>query len=181
MSLAQMIRRVAGGKPRSMADERPDEELEDEETTAETDDTDTTAEDDGPEKEAEDEGAEPEDGDEEPAAEDDGDKDMPAKEKAAFAKGRKAERKRIGAILGSSHADANPGLAAHLAFQTADSPKKALATLKFGGKSAAGLSDRMNARGASRTGRGGEADVRGKSTGSAWDNALAKAGKLKGK
>lgn len=181
MSLAQMIRRVAGGNKTRMSDEeKPDLEDEDKDPAAEDEKPET--EDDTPvDDEAAAEEEEPED---EPVAEEEAaDKDMSAAEKKAFAKGRSAERKRIGAILGSQKADANPALAAHLAFKTSDSAKKALATLQHGGTSAAGsnLSARMNGRGASRTGRGGETEVRAKDAGSSWDGALARAGKLKGK
>ena len=182
MSLAQMIRRVAGGQKTRMSDEdKPDMEEDDKEPSAEDEqpkDGDIVDEDD---EDANAEGDQPEDGD---AAEEDAtDKDMSAAEKKAFALGRNAERKRIGVILGSPKADANPALAAHLAFKTSDSPRKALAALEYGGASASAgsLSGRMNARGASRTGRGGESDVRSKDASSGWDNALARSGKLKGK
>lgn len=182
MSLAQMIRRVAGGQKSRLSDE-DDPVMEDE-------DKDPSAEDDKPAVDDEDA-----DGDKDPAAEDEetegekdaedevSDKDMTAAERKAFARGRSAERKRIGAILGSPKAEANPSLAAHLAFKTSDSAKKALGTLEHGGASASagGLAGRMNARGGSRTGRGGETDVRSKDAGSSWDGALARAGKLKGK
>jgi hypothetical protein len=163
-------------------DEKPDMEDEDKDPAAEDDKPaaeDDVAEDD--DKSAE--GDDPDKEDEETAEDDASDKDMSAPERKAFAKGRTVERKRIGAILGSKHAEANPSLAAHLAFQTADGAKKALATLQHGGTSAnaGGLSNRMNARGLSRTGRGGETDVRTKNADSSWDGALARAGKLKGK
>ncbi|MDX3929216.1 MAG: hypothetical protein QHC90_25870 [Shinella sp.] len=168
-----------------MADTKP-EDMEDEDTSKEAEDEspDPDAVDDEPDKDAEDDGADPDDDDDVAAEDEESDKGLSKAEKAAFAKGRRAERKRIGAILGSPSAEVNPGLAAHLAFKTADSPKKALAALRFGGpgKSASGsLSERMNARGPSRTGRGGEKDVRNADAASAWDGALAKAGKLKGK
>lgn len=190
MSLASMIRRVAGGKPRRMSDQDPAEMEEEDDKKATDVDDDTQAEDEDPNKDAEDDKPDADadadtDDDADPAADEDeeADKDMPAKEKAAFAKGRKAERKRIAAILGSKQAETNHGLAAHLAFRTADSPKKALAALKYGGatSAASGLADRMNARGPSRTGRGGEGDVRSADAAKSWDGALAKAGvKLKG-
>ena len=181
MSLAQMIRRVAGGQKISMSDEgKPDMEDEDKDPAAEEDkpgsDDDATdgGDDDDPDQDPPEDEASGEEGDT--------DKDMSAAEKKAFAKGRSAERKRIGAILGSQKADANPALAAHLAFKTSDSAKKALATLEHGGASAgaSGLAGRMGARAPSRTGRGGETDVRSKDAGSSWDGALARAGKLKG-
>jgi len=188
MSLAQMIRRVAGGKPRRMSDDPPkDGEDEDLDPAAENDQADPTAEDDNPEKGAEDDVTVDDDDAADPDAEDEEDpqEGMSDKEKAAFAKGRRAERKRIGAILGSPRAEGNPSLAAHLAFKTADNPKKALATLKHGGTAQASsgrLSDRMQARGPSMTGRGVNGDVRSADTASSWDGALAKAGvKMKGK
>jgi len=184
MSLAQMIRRVAGGqKTRMSDDEKPDMEDDDTETSV-ADDQPETGDDENVDEVDDETNAEddqPDDGDQ---AEDDAtDKDMSAAEKKAFAKGRTAERKRIGAILGSPKADANPALAAHLAFKTADSAKKALGTLAHGGATAASgsLAGRMNARGASRTGRGGETETRNKDAGTAWDGALARSGKLKGK
>lgn len=189
MSLAQMIRRVAGGKPRRMSDDPPkDGEDEDLDPVAETEKDDPAAEDDNPDKDAEDGDAVDDDDDAaDPDAEEEGDpqEGMSDKEKAAFAKGRRAERKRIGTILGSPRAEGNPALAAHLAFKTADSPKKALATLKHGGSAQASsgrLTDRMQARGPSMTGRGVNGDVRTANTASSWDGALAKAGvKMKGK
>jgi hypothetical protein len=189
MSLAQMIRRVAGGKPRRMSDDPPkDGEDEDLDPAAENDQDDPAADDDNPDKDAEDEDAVPDDNDDtDPdAEEDDPQEGMSDKEKSAFAKGRRAERKRIGSILGSPRAEGNPALAAHLAFKTADSPKKALAALKYGGTAQASgqgrLAGRMNARGPSQTGRGGDGDVRSANAAKSWDGALAKAGvKMKGK
>lgn len=196
MSLAQMIRRVAGGKPRRMSDDPPndgeDEDLDpsadDGDPAKDADgDPDKDAEDGDPDKDAEDGDTIDDDdaGDPDAVDEDDPQEGMSDKEKAAFAKGRRAERKRIGTILGSPRADGNPSLAAHLAFRTADSPKKALATLKHGGTAQASsgrLADRMQARGPSKTGRGVNGDVRTANTASSWDGALAKAGvKMKGK
>lgn len=189
MSLAQMIRRVAGGKPRRMSDDPP-KDGEDEDLDPAADDADPGKDADGdPDKDAEDdEPVDDEDSDDPDAdAEEDADpqEGMSDKEKAAFAKGRRAERKRIGTILGSPRAEGNPSLAAHLAFKTADSSKKALATLKHGGTTQASsgrLSDRMHARGPSMTGRGVNGDVRTANAASSWDGALAKAGvKMKGK
>lgn len=185
MSLAQMIRRVAGGKrPRMSEEDRQDMEDEDRVPDGEDNDPETEAETDAPDKDAEDDDLQPDDDSEPEATDEETDKGMSKAEKTAFAKGRRAERARIGSILGSSQADSNPALAAHLAFKTADSPRKALAALKAGGPSAssAGLSARMRGLGASRTGRGGEADSRHSDSASAWDGALAKAGvKIKGK
>jgi len=194
MSLAQMIRRVAGGKPRRMSDDPPkDGEDEDLDPAADVDKDEQVADDDNPgkdadgdpDKDAEDDPVDDDDaGDPDAEDEDDPQEGMNDKEKAAFAKGRRAERKRIGTILGSPRAEGNPSLAAHLAFKTADSAKKALATLKHGGTQASSgrLSDRMQARGPSKTGRGVNGDVRSANTTSSWDGALAKAGvKMKGK
>ena len=51
MSLAQMIRRVAGGKPRRMSDDPPkDGEEEDLDPAAENDQDDPAADDDNPDK-----------------------------------------------------------------------------------------------------------------------------------
>ncbi|MCM5689142.1 hypothetical protein [Sinorhizobium meliloti] len=187
MSLAQMIRRVAGGKPRRMSDDPPkDGEDEDLDPAAEAEQDDQTAEDVNPDKDAEDDDTTADDSDEADVEDEDSQEGMSDKEKAAFAKGRRAERKRIGAILGSPRADGNPALAAHLAFKTADSPAKALAALKYGGASQSAssgrLSERMQARGHSKTGRGGDGDVRSADSAKSWDGALAKAGvKMKGK
>lgn len=194
MSLAQMIRRVAGGKPRRMSDDLP-KDGEDEDLDQTADDGDPGKDADGDPNKNADDGDPDKDADDtiddddadDPDAEEDADpqEGMSDKEKAAFAKGRRAERKRIGTILGSPRADGNPSLAAHLAFRTADSPKKALATLKHGGTAQASsgrLADRMQARGPSKTGRGVNGDVRSANTANSWDGALAKAGvKMKGK
>ena len=183
MSLAQMIRRVAGGQKPSMSnDDNQDMEDEDHGQSAEGD---PPQDGDDADEDGDDHSAEGDqlDGDDDAAEGEESDKDMSAAEKKAFAKGRSAERSRIGKILGSPKADGNPALAAHLAFKTGDSAKKALATLEHGGSSAAssGLSSRMNARGGSRTGRGGdETQVRSKDAGSSMIAALGRAGKLKG-
>nr|WP_278375024.1 hypothetical protein [Brucella anthropi] len=140
MSLARAIRAAVGGgrsmksrleeeKPEDLEDEpRPEDEAEDK------DETDPQAEDDEDK---------PADADEdEPVSEDD-------KDQSEFARGRRAERKRMSAILGSSHAEANPSLAAHLAFSTGMSAKTAIGTLKASGASGSGkpsLSSRMNGR-----------------------------------
>jgi hypothetical protein len=167
MSLINAIRRAAGGagKPR-LEDEKP--ETDDEETSAEAEEKDASAEDDGAEPDAE-----AKDGEEEDAEED---KSMSAEARAGFARGRRAERRRLAAILGSKEAEASPALAAHYAFQTSDPASKALAALKAAGPSAAtGLASRMTGRSGSRLGAGGE-KAAGKDHGSGWDSALAKAG-----
>ncbi|MBA8843670.1 Sec-independent protein translocase protein TatA [Ochrobactrum sp. RH1CCR137] len=140
MSLARAIRAAVGGgrSMKSRLEEEKPEDLEDET---------------GPEDDAEDEGqTEPEaEEDEDKTA--DADEDEPVseddKDQGEFARGRRAERKRMSAILGSSHAETNPSLAAHLAFSTGMSAKAAIATLKASGTSGSGkpsLSSRMNGR-----------------------------------
>ncbi len=139
MSLARAIRAAVGGgrSMKSRLEEEKPEDLEDETR---------------PEDEAEDEGdPDPQaEGDDEPV---DADEDEPVseddKDQGEFARGRRAERKRMSAILGSSHAETNPSLAAHLAFSTGMSAKAAIATLKASGTSGSGkpsLSSRMNGR-----------------------------------
>lgn len=139
MSLARAIRAAVGGgrSMKSRLEEEKPEDLEDETR---------------PEDEAEDEGdPDPQaEGDDEPV---DADEDEPVseddKDQGEFARGRRAERKRMSAILGSSHAEANPSLAAHLAFSTGMSAKAAIGTLKASGSSGSGkpsLSSRMNGR-----------------------------------
>ncbi|KAB2724145.1 hypothetical protein [Brucella anthropi] len=139
MSLARAIRAAVGGgrSMKSRLEEEKPEDLEDEprpEDEAEGED------DPDPQAEGDDE---PIDADEdEPVSEDD-------KDQGEFARGRRAERKRMSTILGSSHADSNPSLAAHLAFSTGMSAKAAIGTLKASGASGSGkpsLSSRMNGR-----------------------------------
>lgn len=189
MSLMNAIRRVTGGNGRlRLEDERPeDAEDEDRETGAEETREDPDAEEDEVENHAEDDPEAPdaEDDPEDPDAEDDKEeseaKKMSAAERAAFAKGRRAERRRIGTILGSKAAAANPSLAAHLAFSTSDRAGKAIGVLKAGASSQTGkLAGRMNGRPASRTGRGGEAPGAGRTAAGGWGKVLAKAG-LSGK
>lgn len=188
MSLMEAIRRATGGagKPR-LEDKKPEEiEEEEKETSAAEEDKEPEAEAD---EEKEPEAADPaEEEEDETEAEDEQEereaKKFSASERAAFATGRKAERRRLSKILGSKAAEGNPQLAAHLAFNTSDPASKALAALKAAGPSAAagGLASRMNARPPSKTGRGGENASRAKDAGAAWDGPLAKAGvKLKGK
>lgn len=186
MSLMEAIRRATGGKPR-MEDKKPDEMEEDEtDTSAEGDEKDVDAEDDeetAPDAEGEEKDPDAEDDEEiAPDAEDEEDKKMTAADRKVYGRGRKAERKRLAKILGSKAAEANPALAAHLAFNTSDSAGKALAALKASGPSAVGnLASRMAGRN-SRTGRGGEAPAGKRDAGAAWDKAMAAAGvKAKGK
>ena len=198
MSLMSAIRRVARGKGRGRVEDDKPEDLEDEDkdTGAEEDRTDPDAEEDDVENHAEDDEKDPdaEDDETDPDAEDDEDaadaedkdeersaKKMSASARAAYLKGRKAERGRISRILGSKAAADNPALAAHLAFATGDSSSKALSALKAAGASGSGrLAGRMNARPASRTGRGGEDTRSGRDASTSWGRALAKAG-VKGK
>lgn len=135
MSLAQMIRAHMGGraaKPRLESGE-PDEEVEDNppEEGAEGDDPEADAEGEEPKAEGEEDEPEAEGEEDEP-------EQMSAADRKIFAAGRTAERNRIAGILGTDEADANPGLAAHLAFATTMSAKDAGASLKAaGGKPAA--------------------------------------------
>ncbi|TPN16236.1 hypothetical protein FJ973_05965 [Mesorhizobium sp. B2-1-3] len=160
-SLMNAIRRATGGNPR-LEDDKPDDTDEDKNKAEDTadepaDDDDDVSDDDDPEAEE--------------------DKDMSAADRAVFARGRKVERKRIGAILGSKAAMANPALAAHLAFATNDRASKVLAALKAAGPaaSATGLAARMGNR-PSQLGRGGDRPTSRKDAGAAWDGALAAAG-----
>jgi hypothetical protein len=176
MSLMSAIRRATRGanKPR-LEDEKPEPEDEEDETSAETEQEETEAE-------GEDGAPADEDDDDETSAEEEEEKEPDASATAKhYARGWKAQKKRMSAILGSAAAQANPALAAHLAFATDDSAAKALAALKAAGPAAAAnsLSSRMNARQPSQLGRGGEANSRAKDAGAAWDGALAKAGVAK--
>lgn len=95
------------------------------------------------------EGDEAEGGDE-----DDDQAKMTKAEKAAFAKGRKAERRRVGAILSAKGVGpANFAQAAHLAVNTALSPKEAAGVLALGAQGAS-LADRMRGQ-QRRIGAGG--------------------------
>jgi len=173
-SLMNAIRRATGGKPR-LEDDKTDD-TEDDKTSAADSSDEPSDDDDKAEDQSDDE--DDEDDKDEPDA-DDGkdDKDMSAADRAIFARGRKAERKRIGAILGSKAASANPSLAAHLAFATNDTAVKAVAALKAAGPAAAanGLSARMGNRGGSQLGRGGDKPG-SRDASAAWDGAMTKAG-----
>lgn len=136
MSLASAIRAAVGGrKPRSRLEDDKPEELEEDQQPDEAED-----DPENPDAEGE-EDIKPDADEDEPVADDD---DKPNE----YARGRKAERKRMSAILGSAKADQNPSLAAHLAFNTNMSAKQALATLSAGagGKQANTLSSRMHGR-----------------------------------
>ena len=137
MSLASAIRAAVGGrakKPR-LEDERP-EDLEDENKPedAETEEEESA-------EEHEDENPEADEADLD--VEDDKD------DNSNYARGRKAERRRMSAILGSAKAEANPKLAAHLAFNTSMSARQAVATLSAAGGGAENrpsLAQRMQGR-----------------------------------
>ncbi|MFD1197381.1 hypothetical protein ACFQ3K_03435 [Brucella gallinifaecis] len=135
MSLSRAIRAAVTGRSlKSRLEEDKPEELEDDERPEE-------AEDDPKPEEAEDE-PKPEADEDEPVADED-------KDEGEFARGRRAERKRMSAILSCEQADGNTSLAAHLAFSTNMSAKNAIATLKASGPAAsakASLSSRMNGR-----------------------------------
>ena len=135
MSLSRAIRAAVTGRSlKSRLEEDKPEELEDDERPEE-------AEDEPQPEEAEDE-PKPEADEDEPVADE-------YKDEGEFARGRRAERKRMSAILSCEQADGNPSLAAHLAFSTNMSAKNAIATLKASGPAAsakASLSSRMNGR-----------------------------------
>lgn len=138
MSLARAIRAAVGGRSLKsrLEDEKP-EDLEDDEKPedAEGDEPVDPDADDGDDPK-------PEADEDDPVADED-------KDEGEYARGRRAERNRMSAILGSNNADANPSLAAHLAFSTNMSAKNAIATLKASGSGAPGqpsLASRMNGR-----------------------------------
>lgn len=153
MSLVNAIRAaMRGGSMKSRLEEEDPEKVEEEkpDEQAEGDEENPDAEGDDP-----DEGAE---GDEENSdAEGDEEKEMSAKDRKTFARGRRAERSRVAAILGSTAAEGSPKLAAHFAFGTAMSAKQALAALKASDGQAAGssLASRMAAHRQPRLGGGG--------------------------
>lgn len=139
MSLARAIQAAVGGRSmKSRLEEEKPEDLEDEHH-----------EDDANDDEEPDNNAEG-DEDENPEADEDEVVGEEEEEKTgAFARGRKAEKSRMSAILGSNAADRNPSLAAHLAFKTSMSAKDAIATLKASGTNQAqsgNLASRMQGR-----------------------------------
>lgn len=157
MSMSAIIRAVAGGPQKTRAEgDKPEDTMEDDTAPEEV------AEDMAPEEETEDMPAEEyaEDMDSEEDAEDDEEQPMAAANAALAAKARKAERARIGAIMGDPAADANPKLAAHLAFQTGMSTKAALAALKAGGETPAGGTLARRMAGASQPRLGGAASAK---------------------
>lgn len=139
MSLARAIQAAVGGRSmKSRLEEEKPEDLEEEHREDDANDDeqhDNDAE--GGEEEK------PEADEDDVVTEDEDDKPN------AFARGRRAEKSRMSAILGSNAADRNPSLAAHLAFKTSMSAKDAIATLKASGGSQAhggNLASRMQGR-----------------------------------
>ncbi|MDP8249614.1 hypothetical protein [Pseudochrobactrum saccharolyticum] len=137
MSLARAIRAAVGGRnTRKRLEEDKPEELEDDLQPGEAED-----DPENPDAETDDE-LDPDAEEDDPVANDDEEKS------GDYARGRKAERKRMSAILGSAKADQNPSLAAHLAFNTNMSAKQAVATLAASATAHTGssLSSRMQGR-----------------------------------
>jgi hypothetical protein len=181
MSLATMIRHVTGtAAEKPIPAETADDPNSDPNASASALAIAAAADVPNGEDDPEDDPVDPKDSDGDGDEDNGGDESMAAGERRAFAAGQTAERKRIGTILGSEAADRNPKLAAHLAFATSDSAEKALAALNASEPQANGnpLSERMNSRGASALGRGGEAQ-RPKDGAQAWAGALKKAGVAK--
>jgi hypothetical protein len=132
MSLSSIIRAVAGGPKKTRAEgDQPEENMEDDMPV--TDDEENTEGDEPQDDEAA-EGDQPE----EEGVEGDEDEPKAASWRNGKAAGCKAERSRMAAILGNPAADANPGLAAHLAFATDMKAADAVAALKAGGVPAGG-------------------------------------------
>lgn len=138
MSLSRAIRAAVTGRSlKSRLEEDKPEELEDDERPEEAEGDENN----DPAAEG-DEDTKPEADEDEPVADEE-------KDEGEFARGRRAERKRMSAILSCEQADGNPSLAAHLAFSTNMSAKNAIATLKASGPAAsskASLSSRMSGR-----------------------------------
>lgn len=135
MSLASAIRAAVGGRnTRKRLEEDKPEDMEDDLKPDE-------AEDDPENPDAETD-PDPEADEDDPVANDDEEKS------GDYARGRKAERKRNSAILGSSLAERHPSLAAHIAFNTNMSAKQGFAALKAADASRASpsLSGRMQGR-----------------------------------
>lgn len=140
MSLARAIRAAVGGRSmKSRLEEEKPEDLEDEHH-----------EDDANDDEEQDNNAEGNEDENPDAGEDEVVGEEEEEKTGAFARGRKAEKSRMSAILGSKAADRNPSLAAHLAFKTSMSAKDAISTLKASGSASAetapSLASRMNGR-----------------------------------
>ncbi|MBC7280029.1 hypothetical protein [Hoeflea sp.] len=125
MSLSSIIRAVAGGpKTNTRAEgDKPEEDMEDDVPVT---DDDENAEGDEPQDDENAEGDQPEEED----AEGDEGEPKAASWRKGKAAGRKAERSRMAAILGNPAADANPQLAAHLAFATDMKSADAVLALK---------------------------------------------------
>lgn len=137
--------RAEGDGPEEDQDDAAMEDGDEEKDTpapeGEGEETDDAAMEDGEDDEAE-------------GGDDDDQAKMTKAEKAAFAKGRKAERRRVGAILSAKGVGpANFAQAAHLAVNTALSPKEAAGVLSLGAQGAS-LADRMRGH-TRRIGAGG--------------------------
>lgn len=149
-----------GGAPRAESEtpaEDEDERKEDEREDGAMDEEETD------EASAEDRAAEDEDGEDEAAEDDKETAAMSPAEKAAFAKGRKAEKARIGAILTAEGVGpATIALAAHLAVNTSLAPKEAAATIAASPKGG-GLAAAMAGR-TPRIGQGGGGAATGPSS-----------------
>jgi hypothetical protein len=111
---------------------------------------------------------------EEDTDDDTGDED--AKTKKAIAKGRRLERKRIGAILNAPASADNMQLACDLACNTDLAPAAAVAIVKSAGPRAparrAGLSDRMSQSESPRIGAAPAAPGKEAAISTSWDNAM---------
>lgn len=132
MSLSSIIRAVAGGpkKTNRAEGDKPEEDMEDDVPVT---DDEENAEGDKPQDEETAEGDQPP---EEDAEDDEDGEPKAASWRKGKAAGSKAERSRMAAILGNPAADANPQLAAHLAFATSMKSADAVATLKASGPGA---------------------------------------------
>lgn len=160
MSLAEAIRTAMGGrKNRAKArleDERPEEIEDEEEDGAASEEDETEAEGDEPEEDAE--GEDPDENAEDTDPEEEAEDEKTPDARKAHARGRRAERRRMASILGSTAAEANPGLAAHLAFGTSMKAPAALKALAAAGGGAKGkLASRMASARQPRLGGGAAA------------------------
>lgn len=149
MSMSSIIRAAVGGsRTKTRAEgEKPDDKIEDE-----IDEKDALEDEQIVEDEMTEEDDEALEEEEKPVAEDDKETDkMSAVERKAFkagktkglAAGAKQMQTRMAAIMGSPAADANPALAAHLAFYTNQTASAAIGTLKAGGVAAGRLAGKM--------------------------------------
>lgn len=140
----------AGDKDETSETDEDDKAMEDgEDTSAEADDADDQAEGDGA----------PDEGDDDKAMDGDDDDAEDGGDQAAFARGRAAERKRIGAILSGDGVTASTfGLAAELAINSDIGPKAAAAAIKAAPQGdSGGLGRRMGADPSLSAGGGGGA------------------------